>query len=187
MISFECESLRNNLNLISPISAKQAAKGMCYLEDNKVVHRDISLRNFLVCQLDDEPYFVKVADFGLSRAVVEDYYKGNEGSLPIRWTAPEALEFGKFTTKSDVWSFGIMLWELFSKGKKTYVQFSNHETIEQVLSGYTMDPPEDCPPEIAKLMKRCWNRKPADRPSFKVQHDANECSAHFILRKFWNA
>lgn len=142
--------------------------GMCYLEEYKVIHRDISLRNLLICQQDDEPYFVKVADFGLSRAMEKDYYKGQEILLPVRWTAPESLQHGKFTSKSDVWSFGIMLWELFSKGTRPYFHFSNKEVIDKVLLGYRMDPPDECPPEISELMKRCWNEDPDNRPSFKV-------------------
>jgi serine/threonine protein kinase len=90
---------------------------MVYLETNKIVHRDISLRNLLVRQPDGE-YFIKIADFGLRCKMEKEYYRGEDQQLPIRWTAPEALEFSKFTHKSDVWSFGIMLWELFSLGRR---------------------------------------------------------------------
>src|SRR4051794_33596128 len=110
--------------------------GLHFLEENKIVHRDISLRNFLVRHQDEEPYFVKVSDFGLSRTMDSEYYKENESTLPVKWTAPESLQYNKFTIKGDVWSFGIMLWELFSRGKKPYYQFSNKETIEKVIAGY---------------------------------------------------
>src|SRR4051794_25608586 len=98
---------------------------MRYMEQKKIVHRDIGLRNFLIREQDGEPYFVKIADFGLSRSVGGDYYsKGHDTPIPIKWTAPEAIRAGKWSIKSDVWSFGIMLWELFSRGDKPYYQFS---------------------------------------------------------------
>jgi len=146
--------------------AKQAAQGMSYLAEHKIIHRDVSLRNFLVKEEDSEPYFIKVADFGLSRAPNKSYYTDSRSEIPVKWTAPEALEYGKWLPQSDVFSFGIALWEIFTKGKKPYPELSNAETIPKVISGYRMTPPEDCPKEIAELMNKCWNGDPKLRPTF---------------------
>jgi tyrosine-protein kinase len=86
----------------------------------------------------------------------------------VRWTAPEALKYGKFSHKSDVWSFGIMLWELFSKGAKPYFNFSNQEVVDKVLGGYRMSKPSDCPEEMYQLMLKCWDENPDNRPGFEV-------------------
>lgn len=81
---------------------------MCYLEEQKIVHRDVSLRNFLARQGDEHKYFVKVSDFGMSRITDTGYYKTDDKTMPVKWTAPEALEYGRFTSKADVWSFGVL-------------------------------------------------------------------------------
>lgn len=160
---------------------------MCFLEQKKIIHRDISLRNFLVTQKDAEPYFVKISDFGLSRFLEkESYYINSEIAIPVKWSAPETLQRGKYTIKSDVWGFGIMLYvfslflhwhwklvgwysyELFSRGNKPYYEFTNMETIQKVTSGYRMTPPAEAPITIAKLMLTCWHEDPDSRPSFQV-------------------
>jgi serine/threonine protein kinase len=90
-------------------------------------------------------------------------------ALPVRWTAPEALKYGKFSHKSDVWSFGIMLWELFSRGTKPYFEFNNQEVIAKVTKErYRLSKPDDCPEEIYELMLKCWDENPDNRPGFKV-------------------
>jgi serine/threonine protein kinase len=156
--------------------------GMRYLHDHKVIHRDIALRNILVSAStsDDYKYDVKVADFGMSRLLERGYYKTESKEVPVRWTAPgiqiftaliaqyntEAIERHQFTMKSDVWSFGVLLYELFSFGKVPYAQFNNSETVEKVLSGFRLTPPENTPPKIAELMLKCWQSDPNLRPTF---------------------
>src|SRR4029079_5080078 len=129
--------------------------------------RDLALRNLLVTTGDEEKYIVKVADFGLSRITDKGYYKTSDKTMPVKWRAPESLEYGSFSSKSDVWSFGVVLWELFSYGKLPYTGLSNKETIEKVLNGYQMPPPEGCPKEMAELMADCWYPKAEARPTFK--------------------
>jgi serine/threonine protein kinase len=148
--------------------AYQAALGLAHISESNVIHRDIGLRNLLLQQKDDYRYFVKVADFGLCRTLEgqSDYYIAADAQVPIKWTAPEALKSSKFSKKSDVWSYGVLLWELFS-GEIPYYQFTNSETIEKVVQGYRLPVPENTPPEIGELMKRCWAADPSDRPSFK--------------------
>jgi serine/threonine protein kinase len=141
---------------------------MQYLESQKIIHRDLALRNLLVTSGgDDLKYLVKVADFGLSRVLQSEYYSMTSTKFPVKWGAPEVLEYGKFTLKSDVWSFGVLLWELWSFGRIPYTQYSNSETVEKVLAGYRLPSPVGCPVEIYRLMMACWSKNQAERPSFK--------------------
>lgn len=98
----------------------------------------------------------------------DEYYRAEEGVMPVKWTAPEAIQFSQFTTKSDVWSFGVLLWELFSRGMTPYYQFSNVETAERVVGGYRLGIPQGCTVEMGNLMQDCWLQDPSARPSFKV-------------------
>jgi len=148
----------------------QIASGMMFLESKHIIHRDLALRNVLV---GGQPpsYIIKVADFGLSKNTGEkEYYKSESKTIPYKWCSPEIIDHGLFTHKSDVWAYGITLWELFSYGKRPYKEMSNERAVEQVLKGYRMDPPEDCPIEISKLMTKCWSEKAEDRPSFQNIH-----------------
>lgn len=136
------------------------AQGMDYLESKKLVHRDLAARNILI----SEEHVAKVSDFGLARVNP----KGTDNTvLPVKWTAPEALKHNKFSSKSDVWSYGILLWEVFSFGRAPYPKLSLKEVTELLEEGYRMDPPEGCPPAIYALMKSCWEMEPGKRPSFK--------------------
>uniref|UniRef100_A0A2I3NI08 Tyrosine-protein kinase n=1 Tax=Papio anubis TaxID=9555 RepID=A0A2I3NI08_PAPAN len=136
------------------------AEGMEYLESKKLVHRDLAARNILV----SEDLVAKVSDFGLAKAE----RKGLDSSrLPVKWTAPEALKHGKFTSKSDVWSFGVLLWEVFSYGRAPYPKMSLKEVSEAVEKGYRMEPPEGCPGPVHVLMSSCWEAEPARRPPFR--------------------
>ncbi|XP_071844253.1 tyrosine-protein kinase CSK-like [Apostichopus japonicus] len=137
-----------------------AAKGMHYLEKKGLVHRDLAARNILISEEDR----AKVSDFGLTAAEEHNQY-GKE--LPIRWTAPEALDSKKFSTKSDVWSFGILLWEIYSYGKVPYPRIPLAEIRKYVGNKYRMEAPDGCPSFIHKLMKDCWNISPKERPSFQ--------------------
>jgi serine/threonine protein kinase len=138
---------------------------MCYLESNHVLHRDLACRNVLIAKESDGKFLAKISDFGLSRS--SDLYQTAEKTMPVKWTAIESLKFGTFTSKSDVWSFGVLLWELFSFGTIPYAGKSNASVIEEVAAGYRLPSPENCPEEVYQLMVKCWNADPNERPSFK--------------------
>lgn len=115
---------------------------------------------------------VKISDFGLSRDIyASDYYRIQSKSLlPVRWMPPESILFGKFTSESDVWSFAVVLWEVFSYGHQPYYGYSNQEVIEMIRSRQILRCPEECPPQIFQLMMECWNELPAKRPTFSELH-----------------
>ncbi|XP_072018048.1 tyrosine-protein kinase Yes-like isoform X2 [Amphiura filiformis] len=144
----------------------QVADGMAYLESQRFVHRDLAARNILV----GDHRNCKVADFGLSR-IIEDIYIAKEGAkMPIKWTAPEAINFGKFTIKSDVWSFGILIYEVITKGRVPYPGMVNKEVLDQVSRGYRMPKPPECPEQLYDIMKQCWDAMPEKRPTFEFLH-----------------
>jgi len=140
------------------------------LRKKKIVHRDLGARNLLVSQ-EDGKYVVKIADLGLSREVQEDFYDAKNSTFPVKWSPPEVIERRHFTSKSDVWSFGIVLWEIFMYGKIPYSSLSNSETVQFVLSGKRLDKPTICPEEVYKVMLQCWHIDPERRPSFKSLFD----------------
>uniref|UniRef100_A0A2K6B885 Tyrosine-protein kinase n=1 Tax=Macaca nemestrina TaxID=9545 RepID=A0A2K6B885_MACNE len=144
--------------------AWQVAEGMCYLESQNYIHRDLAARNILV----GENTLCKVGDFGLARLIKEDVYLSHDRNIPYKWTAPEALSRGHYSTKSDVWSFGVLLHEIFSRGQVPYPGMSNHEAFLRVDAGYRMPCPLECPPSVHKLMLTCWCRDPEQRPCFKA-------------------
>ncbi|XP_069607213.1 tyrosine-protein kinase Srms [Ranitomeya imitator] len=142
----------------------QVADGMEYLEKKHVVHRDLATRNVLV----GENLVCKIADFGLARLLKDDCYSPeNNRTIPIRWTAPEALTYCKYSTKSDVWSFGIVMYEIYTLGDMPYKGMNNREVISQVTHGYRLRQPRLCTMEMYNLMLLCWMDKPQDRPSFQ--------------------
>uniref|UniRef100_H2ZVS6 Receptor tyrosine kinase like orphan receptor 2 n=1 Tax=Latimeria chalumnae TaxID=7897 RepID=H2ZVS6_LATCH len=146
----------------------QIAAGMEYLSSHHIVHKDLATRNVLVC----DKLNMKISDLGIFREVYSaDYYKLMGTSLlPIRWMAPEAIMYGKFSTDSDIWSYGVVVWEIFSYGLQPYCGFSNQDVIEMIPNRQVLPCPDDCPGFLHLLMLDCWNEFPARRPRFKEIH-----------------
>uniref|UniRef100_A0A674N0C4 non-specific protein-tyrosine kinase n=1 Tax=Takifugu rubripes TaxID=31033 RepID=A0A674N0C4_TAKRU len=144
--------------------AAQVAAGMAYIERMNYIHRDLRSANILV----GDNLTCKIADFGLARLIEDNEYTARQGAkFPIKWTAPEAALYGKFTIKSDVWSFGILLMELVTKGRVPYPGMNNREVLEQVERGYRMPCPQECPNSMHELMLQCWKRDAEERPTFE--------------------
>ncbi|KAM7367539.1 hypothetical protein PAMP_013828 [Pampus punctatissimus] len=161
------------------------AAGMRYLSDMGYVHRDLAARNILV----NSNLVCKVSDFGLSRVIDDDpeavytttvsqlkrlpslprvlaEFTNQGGKIPVRWTAPEAIQYRKFTSASDVWSYGIVMWEVMSYGERPYWDMSNQDVIKAIEEGYRLPAPMDCPPGLHQLMLDCWQKDRAERPKF---------------------
>ncbi|XP_044516845.1 tyrosine-protein kinase Blk isoform X2 [Gracilinanus agilis] len=141
----------------------QIAEGMAYIEQRNSIHRDLRAANVLV----SESLCCKIADFGLAR-IVDSEYTAHEGAkFPIKWTAPEAINFGVFSIKSDVWSFGILLMEIVTYGRIPYPGMTNPEVIRSLERGYRMPCPEMCPAELYSIISKCWRNRPEERPTFE--------------------
>ncbi|KAJ1065031.1 hypothetical protein K5549_005840 [Capra hircus] len=141
------------------------AAGMKYLANMSYVHRDLAARNILV----NSNLVCKVSDFGLSRVLEDDpeaTYTTSGGKIPIRWTAPEAISYRKFTSASDVWSYGIVMWEVMTYGERPYWELSNHEVMKAISDGFRLPAPMDCPSAIYQLMAQCWQQERSRRPKF---------------------
>lgn len=156
--------------------AIETAKGMAHLTASKFVHRDLACRNVLV----DATMTCKVADFGLARGIAgaragpaatedgdeEEYYRSRTGTFPVRWTSPEAMQTMRFSEATDVWSFGIVMIELFTDGGKPYAGMANAAVITKVQGGYRAEQPKLCTDQMYAIMLECWAAKATNRPTF---------------------
>uniref|UniRef100_A0A3P8WNK8 Tyrosine-protein kinase n=1 Tax=Cynoglossus semilaevis TaxID=244447 RepID=A0A3P8WNK8_CYNSE len=167
-------STENIVNLLHQVSV-----GMRYLEEKNFVHRDLAARNVLLVNKQ----YAKISDFGLSKALGanDSYYKARSGGKwPLKWYAPECISFHKFSSKSDVWSFGVTMWEAFSYGGKPYRKLKGQEVMEFLKSGKRMDCPAACPERMYTLMKECWTYEHENRPDFK-KVEASMRTYHYSL------
>ncbi|MEQ2309693.1 hypothetical protein AMECASPLE_001250 [Ameca splendens] len=141
------------------------SEGMAYLESSNFIHRDLAARNCLVSKNNE----VKVSDFGMTRFVLDDQYTSSQGSkFPVKWSAPEVIKYSKFSSKSDVWSFGVLMWEIYNEGRLPYENRSNTEVVESLNAGLRLLKPRLAPDSVYLLMEWCWKEKPEDRPSFAL-------------------
>ncbi|XP_038056830.1 focal adhesion kinase 1-like isoform X2 [Patiria miniata] len=142
----------------------QLSTALSYLESKKFVHRDIAARNVLVVAKDN----VKLGDFGLSRLLHDhSYYKASKGKLPIKWMAPESINFKRFTSASDVWMFGVCMWEILMYGVKPFQGVKNNDVIGRIENGERLPMPAGCPPTLYSVMTLCWSYEPSKRPTFQ--------------------
>uniref|UniRef100_A0A4W4HQE7 non-specific protein-tyrosine kinase n=1 Tax=Electrophorus electricus TaxID=8005 RepID=A0A4W4HQE7_ELEEL len=159
--------LTKNQNILTSVTlvlfSLQICKALVYLQGKNMVHRDIAVRNVLVAA----PECVKLGDFGLSRYIENDeYYKASVTRLPIKWMAPESINFRRFTTASDVWMFAVCMWEIMSHGQQPFFWLDNRDVINQLEQGIRLPKPDSCPPALYSLMTRCWSYDPNERPTF---------------------
>ena len=141
--------------------AAQVASGMAYLEEHNYIHRKLGARNILI----GEGHIFKIADLGLAHVITDD--EDTTRILPIKWTAPEAALFNRFSIKSDVWSYGIFLFELITHGQAPYPEMTKLNVLEKVAQGYRIPPPPSCPDPLYQTMMDCWKENPEKRPTFE--------------------
>lgn len=140
--------------------AIQIARGMSHLEERKITHRDLAARNVLI----DEQKTLKISDFGLSRTGI--YVNTRNKRVPLRWLSIEAVRDNLYSSKSDVWAFGIVLWEIGTLGGFPYPTIGNHELLSYLISGRRLQRPDNCTEDLYQTMLQCWQEHPEDRPSF---------------------
>uniref|UniRef100_A0A8C6A3S5 Tyrosine-protein kinase n=1 Tax=Marmota marmota marmota TaxID=9994 RepID=A0A8C6A3S5_MARMA len=142
---------------------QDVCEGMEYLERNCYIHRDLAARNCLV----SSTCIVKISDFGMTRYVLDDEYISSSGAkFPIKWSPPEVFHFNKYSSKSDVWSFGVLMWEVFTEGKMPFENKSNLQVVEAISNGFRLYRPHLAPMSIYEVMYSCWHETPKGRPAF---------------------
>ena len=145
--------------------ASQVAAGMAYLEEQNAIHRDLAARNIMV----GEDLICKVGNFEMARMIDEDIYEAQNGEkIAIKWAAPESILYNRCSIKSDVWSFGIVLYEIITFGRFPYLNITNVEVKQRIQQGYRMPRPMGCPDELYDIMLNCWQEEPANRPTFET-------------------
>ncbi|XP_030419203.1 tyrosine-protein kinase Tec isoform X2 [Gopherus evgoodei] len=143
---------------------QDVCEGMKYLERNSFIHRDLAARNCLV----NESGVVKVSDFGMTRYVLDDQYTSSSGAkFPVKWCPPEVFNYSRFSSKSDVWSFGVLMWEVFTEGKMPFEKNTNYEVVTMVSQGQRLYRPKLATKNVYEVMVMCWHEKPEGRPTFE--------------------
>lgn len=159
--------LRRNRGTLTRSTAlgmcQDVCEGMEYLEASNFIHRDLAARNCLV----GESLVVKVSDFGMTRFVLDDQYTSSSGTkFPVKWSAPEVFRYGRYSSKSDVWSYGVLVWEVFSEGKTPFEHLSNSDAVEEISNGLRLFKPKLSSEKVYQFMNSCWQENPEHRPSF---------------------
>ncbi|XP_041841125.1 tyrosine-protein kinase Tec [Melanotaenia boesemani] len=155
---------RGSFNLESLLSISlDVCEGMEHLEVNGFIHRDLAARNCLV----NDALVVKVSDFGMTRYVLDDQYTSSSGAkFPVKWSPPEVFNFCKYSSKSDVWSYGVLMWEVFTEGRMPFEKNPNHQVVMLVSQGQRLYRPKLATPALYDIMQLCWHERPEERPSF---------------------
>ncbi|XP_065899762.1 sushi, von Willebrand factor type A, EGF and pentraxin domain-containing protein 1-like isoform X2 [Dysidea avara] len=157
---------------------QEIAAGMTYLAGKQFIHRDLAARNILV----SEKCACKIADFGMSRDLLDDnYYVTSGGKIPVKWTAPEAIHYRKYSLQSDVWSYGCVLFEIWSLGHKPFEELTNYEAMDAIEDGNRLPPPPGCPKAMYKVMMKCWHPNPKFRPQFGQIAKALTTNGKYLL------
>ncbi|XP_057204923.1 tyrosine-protein kinase BTK isoform X1 [Triplophysa rosa] len=164
LLNYLRDGLQHPTGIMLLEMCKDISEGMAYLEANQYIHRDLAARNCLV----DSNGTIKVTDFGLSRYVLDDEYLSSAGSkFPVRWSPPEVLLYCKFSSKSDIWAFGVLMWEVYTLGRMPYERWNNTEIVEKISTGQRLYRPQMANERVYSLMMSCWHERADERPTFQ--------------------